>query len=86
MLFDFCKIFLVNLAQVAIRRLGSRFSRQIRSLIPFWHDYIYGSTQNEIADGGNDMFDGGNRVRLCFCNSAEFYAIYIANAAKYRLK
>jgi len=62
-----------NLAQLAIDGLRLRLNREIRILISNWFSYNYDASRfnlNEINDGGNDMFDGGNRVRFCF--KAEF--------------
>ena len=44
----------------------NRSSAAVRSLVPGWYNYVYdfdGRTQNYIKDGGQDMFDSGNKVR-----------------------
>ena len=38
-------------------------ANQLANLYPDWYEYGYDSFDNvQIADGGNDMFDGGNMV------------------------
>jgi len=43
---------------------------QLIRAIPTWNKYKYdrGTNSTDISDGGNDMYDGGNKVkRLKFC-------------------
>lgn len=49
----------------------------IQSLIPDRYDFRDGVTGNYISDGGNDMYDGGNRLRS---NLSSTYIEYSDNA------
>ena len=43
----------------------NRSSGSIRSAVPDFYSYAYDvqPTPNHISDGGNDMFDGSNKVK-----------------------
>merc|ERR1712142_792868 len=51
--------------EAVFQALNETLTRQITTLIPGFHRYHYdfnGGAWNQIADGGGDMFDGGNMV------------------------
>ena len=62
-----------NLAGRALSGLRRPLRNQISRLIRGWHQYYYGSNPNEIIDGGNDMFDGGNRVSFTYIFATAFF-------------
>ena len=61
--FYFCS---ENFAQTASVSVGRHLLGRIASLVSNWYSYTYDGTPQDIADGGNDMYDSGNRVRKEF--------------------
>ena len=51
-----------NFAQTAAVTVGRHLLERITSLVSSWYNYIYDGTPQNIADGGNDMYDTGNQV------------------------
>ena len=56
-----------NFAQTAAVNIGQHLVERISEVIVGWHNYIYdGRALGDINDGGDDMFDGGNRVIVLY--------------------
>ena len=55
-----------NFAKEVALRLDRRLSQEISSIIVDWHFYNYdfSNTFDRIGDGGGDMYDHGNLVRI----------------------
>jgi len=49
-----------NGAEVLLR--GEAFAPE--TIIPDWYNYLFDGGIHSISDGGNDMYDGGNFVRV----------------------
>ena len=54
-----------NFAEAVAVAVSLRLSNQIKNIISGWYSYIYDNPMlTVINDGGNDMYDSGNRVRI----------------------
>ncbi|XP_076803501.1 uncharacterized protein LOC143447335 [Clavelina lepadiformis] len=56
-------------------------AKNIIAVIPFWYSYEYDTENSEIEDGGNDLYDFGNRVR--FKKNQELYLRAVYNQVYY---
>ena len=56
-----------NFAQTAAVNIALRLMGRITELVENWYSYVYDGTLRQINDGGNDMYDVGNRVRIHAC-------------------
>ena len=56
--------FTENFAKVAAAKISRYLAERIANLVSSWYYYLYdGLSSYQINDGGNDMYDDGNRVR-----------------------
>ena len=54
-----------NFAEAVAVAVSLRLSNEIKSIISGWYNYIYDNPLlTLINDGGNDMYDSGNLVRI----------------------
>ena len=64
-----CVFLILEVQSLQFLSRASLIEPELNAIIPLFHRYAYDGTSpgvlsiNFIQDGGNDMYDGGNRVR-----------------------